>query len=45
MNNNLNSRILEKIQTRIAISNFEEKEKFSMSNNKILKTVASLVLV
>lgn len=45
MNNNLNSRILEKVQTRIAISNFEEKEEFSMPNNKILKTVASLVLV
>ena len=45
MNNNLNSMILEKVQTRIAISNFEEKEEFSMPNNKILKTVASLVLV
>ena len=45
MNNNLNSKILEKVQTKIAISNFEEKEKFSMPNNKILKTVASLVLV
>lgn len=45
MNNNLNSKILEKVQTKIAISNFEEKEKFSMPNNKILKTVAGLVLV
>lgn len=45
MNNNLNSKILEKVQTKIAMSNFEEKEKFSMPNNKILKTVASLVLV
>lgn len=44
MNDNLNSRILEKVQTRIAISNFEGKEKFSMPNNKVLKTVASLVL-
>lgn len=45
MDNNLNNRILEKVRTKVAISNFEEKERFSMPNNKILKTVASLFLV
>lgn len=45
MDNNLNNRILEKVRTKVAISNFEEKERFSMHNNKILKTVASLFLV
>lgn len=45
MNNNLNNRILEKVRTKVAISNFEEKERFSMPNNKILRTAASLFLV
>ena len=45
MNNNLNNRILEKVRTKVAISNFEEKERFSMPDNKILRTAASLFLV
>lgn len=45
MDNNLNNRILEKVRTKVAISNFEEKERFSMHNSKILKTAASLFLV
>lgn len=45
MNNNLNNRILEKVINKVAISNFEEKERFRMPNNKILRTAASLFLV
>lgn len=45
MNNNLNNKILEKVRTKVAISNFEEKERFSMTNSKILRTAASLFLV
>jgi len=45
MNNNLNDKILEKVRTKVAISNFEEEERFSMSKNKILRTAASLFLV
>lgn len=45
MNNNLNNRILEKVRTKVAISNFEESERFSKPNNKILRTAASLFLV
>lgn len=45
MNNNLNDKILDKVKTKIAISNFEEKERFSMSKNKILRTAASVFLI
>ena len=45
MKNNLNDKILEKVRTKVAISNFEEEERFSMSKNKILRTAASLFLV
>ncbi len=44
MNNNLNNKILDKVRTKIAISNFEEKEKFYMQKNNFLRTAASLVL-
>lgn len=45
MNNNLNDKISDKVRTKVAISNFEEKERFSMSKNRILRTAASLFLV
>lgn len=45
MNSNLNDKILDKVRTKVAISNFEEKERFCMSKNKILRTVASLFLI
>ena len=44
MNNDLNNKILDKVKTRIAISNFEEEERVSMPKNKILRTAASLIL-
>ena len=42
-NNELNKNILEKVENKIAISNFK-KEEFSMSKNKILKMVATFVI-
>ena len=41
--NNLNKRILKKVETKIAISNFE-KEDTNMTKSKILKMVATFVL-
>lgn len=44
-NNKLNEYILEKVKTKLAISNFEEKEmKINMYKNKILKTVATFII-
>ncbi len=42
-NNEWNSKILEKVQNKIAISNFKEEE-FNMAKNKILKMVATFVI-
>ena len=42
-NNNLNKRILKKVETKIAISNFK-KEDSKMTKSKILKMVATFVL-
>ena len=41
---NRNEKILSKVKTKIAISNFEEKERFSMPKNNIFRVAASLVL-
>jgi len=41
---NRNQRILDKVKTKIAISNFQEKERFSMPRNNIFRVAASLVL-
>lgn len=44
-NNKLNKKVIEKVKIKLAISNFEKKEmKKSMTNNKILKTVATFVI-
>ncbi|MDO5555141.1 MAG: hypothetical protein Q4G09_00360 [Clostridia bacterium] len=45
MENKLNEKIIDKVKTKIAISNFEEKEIDIMPKNKIFKMVASFVLV
>ena len=45
-NNELNKKIVDKVKTKIAISNFQEKElEKYMSKNRILRTAASLFLV
>lgn len=45
MSNELSGNILEKVKTKIAISNFCKKEKFNMPKSKVLRIAASFILI